>query len=214
MKRLPIAVCLLLTGPLVACAQGAGDATYIEGTHYDRMSAPQRTRQDKVEVVEFFWYGCGHCYTFEPMLTAWKKTLPEDVSLQPSPAVWRPPMDLHARAFYTAQTLDVLDTLHPALFNAMNQERKRLGSEQEIAQLFAANGVSAADFNKAWSSFGVGNQVTQAESRAKGAKITGTPEMTVAGKYRISTRKAGSQANMLKIADFLIEKERKQRAAQ
>jgi thiol:disulfide interchange protein DsbA len=212
-KRLLIAVCLLLTGPLVACAQDGGSATYVEGTHYDRMAAPQRTSQSKIEVVEFFWYGCGHCYTFEPMLTAWKNTLADDVTLQPSPAIWRPPMDLHARAFYAAQALGVLDTLHMALFTAMNQEQKRLGSEQEIAQLFVANGVSATDFNKAWNSFGVGNQVTQAESRARGAKITGTPEMTVAGKYRIGARKAGSQANMLKVADFLIEKERKERAA-
>ena len=100
-----------------------------------------------------------------------------------------------------------------ALFQAINVDRKRLASEQELAALFAAHGVSAEDFSKAYNSFGVGSQVRQALARAKAAKIGGTPEMMVAGKYRISTRKAGGQANMLKLASFLIEKERAERDA-
>ena len=94
------------------------------------------------------------------------------------------------------------------MFQAMNVDGKRLGSEAEIRKLFTSNGVSGDDFDKAFSSFGVSSQVRQANSRARAAKITGTPEMMVNGKYRISIRKAGSQANMLKLADFLIEKER------
>ena len=90
----------------------------------------------------------------------------------------------------------------------MNVDRRRLASESEIAALFTANGVSEEDFTKAYNSFGVSSQVRQASARAKAAQITGTPEMMVNGKYRISTRKAGGQANMLKIADFLIAKER------
>jgi thiol:disulfide interchange protein DsbA len=164
-------------------------------------------------VVEFFAYSCGHCYNFEPLLTQWKKQQPEDVAVVPSPAVWSPPMEPHAKAFYTAQALGVLDTMHSALFAAMHVDRKRLTSEDEIRALFVANGVSAENFDKAFNSFGVSNQVTQAIARAKGARVAGTPEMMVAGKYRISTRKAGSQAGMLKIAEFLVEKERAAAAA-
>jgi thiol:disulfide interchange protein DsbA len=117
-------------------------------------------------------------------------------------------MELHARAFYTAQALGVLDKVHGSMFAAMNVERKRLGSPDEIAELFVAQGVSRADFDKAFKSFGVDSLVKQANARARGARITGTPELMVAGKYRINTRKAGSQAEMLKIAEFLVEKER------
>ena len=117
-------------------------------------------------------------------------------------------MELHARAFYTAEVLGVLDTMHPVLFQAMNVDGKRLSSEAEIQDLFVANGVDAEDFAKAFNSFGVTSQVNQATARAKAAKITGTPALMVNGKYHVSTRKAGSQADMLKVADFLIAKER------
>lgn len=182
---------------------------FREGVHYDVISPAVSTRSgDKIEVVEFFAYSCGHCYNFEPLLKQWEKQQADDVVLLPSPAVWSQPMEPHAKAFYTAEALGVLDKVHGALFAAMHVDRKRLGSEEEIRDIFVANGVSAADFNKAYRSFGVGSQVRQATARAKGARITGTPEMMVAGKYRITTRKAGGQANMLKIADFLVELER------
>ena len=202
-----LALALLVLAPLSVYAEDAQD--WQEGTHYDLITPAIRTADPaKVEVVEFFWYGCGHCYTFEPLVSRWKKTLGEDVTFVGSPAVWNKPMELHAAMYYAADVLGVLDSLHTVMFQAMNVDGKRLSSEGEIRNLFTANGVSAEDFDKAYGSFGVNSQVRQANSRARAAKITGTPEMMVNGKYRISTRKAGSQANMLKIADFLIEKER------
>ena len=202
---------LLLSMMLVILTFGANAAekTYQEGTHYDLISPAVRTADpDKIEVVEFFWYGCGHCYNFEPMIGEWKKTLPEDVDFRPSPAVWNPTMELHARAFYTAEALGVGEALHPAIFQAMNVDRKRLTSEAELSKLFTANGVSEEDFEKALNSFGVGSQARQANARARAAKITGTPALMVNGKYLISARKAGSQSEMLKVAEFLVEQER------
>ncbi|MEM1143422.1 MAG: thiol:disulfide interchange protein DsbA/DsbL [Pseudomonadota bacterium] len=181
---------------------------YVEGEHYDLISPVIRGSSEKIEVTEFFWYGCGHCYTFEPQLSQWKKSLPDDVVLKGSPAMWNPLMKVHAQAFYTAEALGVLDKVHMPLFQALNIDRKRLGSELELAAIFTANGVSGEDFKKAFNSFGVGSQVRQADSRARAAKISGTPEMMVAGKYRINTRAAGGQAEMLKVVDYLIEKER------
>ncbi|RLA48274.1 MAG: thiol:disulfide interchange protein DsbA/DsbL [Gammaproteobacteria bacterium] len=207
-KRLLLPLFLLVVTPLIAVAEDTVQS-YEEGTHYDLITPALRTADpDKIEVAEFFWYGCGHCYTFEPMIEQWKKSLPEDVDCQGSPAIWNAQMELHARAFYTAQVLGVLDTMHPVLFQAMNVDRKRLSSEAEIAELFTANGVSAEDFDKAFNSFGVSSQVRQTNARARAAKITGTPALMVNGKYHISTRRAGSQANMLQVAEFLIEKER------
>lgn len=208
LKNLLLSLSLLTLVPLVAIAQ-SDQTTYVEGKNYDLITPALRTADpDKIEVVEFFWYGCGHCFAFEPVITAWKKNLPEDVDFHGSPAMWNPLMELHARAFYTAQVLGVLDTMHPVIFQAINVDHKRLASEDELRELFVANGVDAEDFTKAFNSFGVTSQVNQANARARAAKITGTPSMMVNGKYHISTSKAGSQAGMLKIADYLIEKER------
>ena len=100
-----------------------------------------------------------------------------------------------------------MDTVHGALFNAMHVQRQRLGSEAAVRDVFVANGVKAEDFDKAFDSFGVNSLVRQADARARSAKISGTPSLMVNGKYLISARKAGSQANMLKVAEFLIQKE-------
>ncbi len=205
--RVLLALALFLVMPLSPVTQAADP--YVEGTHYLVVSPAQRTRDPaKIEVLEFFWYGCGHCFSFEPIVQQWKKTKAEDVDFVPSPAVWNKAMEIHAQAFYTAQALGVLDVMHDALFAAMNVERKRLGSEDEIAALFVKNGVDEAAFRNTFNSFGVGSQVRQAASRARGARISGTPELMVAGKYRVTTRTAGGQAEMLKVAEFLIEKER------
>lgn len=194
---------------LAVAASALAQDTWKAGEDYDVISPAIRTSEaDKVEVHEFFWYGCGHCYNFEPLVVQWKKTLPEDVVVKGSPAIWNKPMELHAQAFYTAEILGVLDDVHLPLFQALNVDGKRLQSEKEIGNLFEKHGVDREDFSKAFNSFGVGSMTRQANARARAAKITGTPEMMVNGKYRITTRKAGSQANMLKIAEFLIEKER------
>ncbi len=211
LKGLCIALFTFATMQLTAFTAQAQE--WVEGEHYDVISPEIRGASDKIEVTEFFWYGCGHCYNFEPQVVQWKKSLPDDVVVTGSPAMWNALMEIHAKAFYAAEVLGVLDKVHMPLFQAINVDRKRLASEEELADLFAANGVSREDFSKAYNSFGVGSQVRQANSRARAAKITGTPEMMVAGKYRISTRKAGGQANMLKLAEFLIDKERTARGS-
>ena len=205
---------LLLVLPLVffglSCS-AADDAKpeYVAGVHYDVITPPTWTADPaKIEVAEFFWYGCGHCYTFEPMIQAWKKNLAEDVSFRGIPAMWGRGMDLHAKAFYTAEALGVLDKMHPVIFQAMNVDRKRLASKAEIEALFTANGVDADAFNKTFDSFGINSQAKKAQTQGVSAGLTGTPALMVNGKYYISGRKAGSQADMLKVADYLVEKER------
>ncbi len=200
---------LLVSMSLAVFAQ---EPQFQAGTHYQVLGRPLHTADpDKIEVLEFFWYGCGHCYTFEPMIQQWKKGIAEDVDFVGSPAIWNEPMAIHARAYYTAKAMGVLEVMHNILFAAMNVDRKRLASEQELAQLFAANGVAEEQFKDVFNSFGVTSQVSLAGSRGRNAKITGTPEMLVAGKYRISARTAGGQAQMLEVADFLIERERASR---
>ena len=198
---------------LISVATTAQDGGYQQGTHYDLLSPPVRTRsKDKIEVVELFWYGCGHCFKFEPLVNQWKAKQGEDVKFLQSPAMWNKPMETHARAFFTAKALGVLPAVHQPLFNALNLERKKLQSAEELAELFAAHGVEKDKFMKAFNSFGVTSQVKQADARARGYKITGTPEIVVDGVYRVSTRTAGGQVEMLQVVDYLINKLRAERA--
>lgn len=208
-KKLFLTLSLLAFGLSCSAEESAAGKTFIEGTHYDVINPPVRAvSPDTIEVAEFFWYGCSHCYSFEPMLEQWKKNRPEDVSFRGIPAVWRDVMVLHAKAYYAAEALGVLDTMHPVIFQAMNVDRKPLSSEADIRALFVANGVSGDDFDKAFNSFGINSQVEQGIAVGKAAKITGTPALMVNGKYHVSGRKAGSQAEMLEVVNFLIEKER------
>jgi len=134
--------------------------------------------------------------------------LAKDVDFHRSPAMWNKLMAVHAQAFYAAEALGVLNKLNQPLFEALNVQRKRLESEDEIAELFVANGVTDADFRKAFNSFGVQSKVKQADARQRSYKTTGTPEMIVNGKFRVSARLAGSPEAMLKVVDFLLAKER------
>lgn len=207
MKGTLISVISGAVAALLLSVTAAAQTQWQEGEHYDLIKPEVRVSKDQVVVTEFFWYGCGHCYTFEPMLESWAKTLPEGATLQGSPAMWNEDMKLHAKAFYAAEALGVYDTMHTVIFKAMHVDRKRLGSDKSIRELFVANGVDGDAFDRAFDSFGVNSQVRQAESRARAAKITGTPSLMVNGKYLISARKAGSQSNMLKVADHLVEME-------
>jgi thiol:disulfide interchange protein DsbA len=206
-----------LAAALVLAAALTGTARadeYVEGEHYDVITPAITSRNpDRIEVTEFFSYGCGHCYNFEPLVSKWKETLGEDVVVVPSPVIWNKPMELLAKAYYAAEVLDVTDVMHLALFQAIHVDRQRLTSAADIAEVFEDAGVAEEDFLKAFNSFGVSSMARQADARARAAQIAGTPEVMVAGKYRISTRKAGSQAGMLEIAEFLIEKERAAKAA-
>jgi thiol:disulfide interchange protein DsbA len=187
----------------------AADALFVEGTHYERLPEPVRTADPaRIEVVELFWYGCSHCFQFEPLLAKWEPALAKDVDFHRSPAMWNKLMAVHAQAFYAAEALGVLNKLNQPLFEALNVQRKRLESEDEIAELFVANGVTDADFRKAFNSFGVQSKVKQADARQRSYKTTGTPEMIVNGKFRVSARLAGSPESMLKVVDFLIAKVR------
>ena len=204
------ALALILTAFMgwAMAAVSVAEDRWVEGRHYQTVTPPVAVgRGSDVVVTEFFWYGCGHCYTFEPMLTAWGKQLPAGAVVQPSPAVWNDPMRLHAKAYYIADVLGVKETLHPVIFDAMHVQRKRLVSRLELRDLFEDNGVEPAQFDKAFDCFGVDSQVRQADARPRSAKISGTPSLMVAGKYLIETRAAGSQTNMLEIARFLVDKE-------
>lgn len=195
--------------PLFAQAQLL-EEPYIAGEHYLLLDKPVSTHdKSKIEVVEIFWYGCPHCFTFEPMVKQWESQLPADVDFLRMPAMWNNPMKEHARIFYTAKALGVLDKIHEAIFTSLVVERKRLTDEEEIEELFVKYGVDKEAFRKTFKSFGVSNQVKQADVRTRrDYKISGTPEVIVNGKFRVTGQSAGGQGNMFKVVNYLINKER------
>ncbi|MFT7686002.1 MAG: thiol:disulfide interchange protein DsbA [Candidatus Azotimanducaceae bacterium] len=210
-NKLNYIVIMLFAGLSLSVPSSAADnAQYEEGTHYVALQIPLKTRKPhKVEVAEYFSYGCPHCYQFEPLIGAWHHSLADDVEFLRTPAIWNKDYQVYAQTYLTAKALGVLDKVHTPLFNAIHNEGRRLNSPEAVAEFFQAYGVSPEDFAKTYSSFGVRASVQQADARGRAYRSGGVPAIIVNGKYRIEASMAGSSANMLRVADYLIEKERR-----
>jgi thiol:disulfide interchange protein DsbA len=199
----------LLFGFVFAAALHAQPALYVEGTHYEVIAKPVRTADpNKIEVTEVFWYGCPHCYAFEPLIESWHAKLPADVAFVRSPGMWNKLMEVHAQIYYAAEALGVVDKVHPVAFNEIHQKGNYLQTEAEVKALFTAQGVSEADFDKTWASFSVTSAVKKAGTRMRDYGVRGVPALIVNGKYLVTGDAGSTQADQLKIADFLINKER------
>ncbi|MGQ9424857.1 thiol:disulfide interchange protein DsbA/DsbL [Gilvimarinus sp. F26214L] len=201
-----------LIGCMLLATSAFAAGPFEEGTHYKRLSDPVPVRsKDAIEVAEIFSYACGHCYNFEPLLQRWKEQLPDDVQVVKLHVKWDRTTENLARALYTAQALEVMDTVHPALFRAIHAERKRLQNQEQIADIFTGQGVDEEVFNKTFDSFGITSQVSQGQAKVAGSQVRGTPSMLVNGEYVIEPGAGVDHETMLEIADFLIEKIRKDR---
>lgn len=200
------AICLL-----AVMAMGAQAQSWEEGKHYETLADPVATStEDKIEVAEVFWYGCPHCYSFKPLIESWEEDLPEDVEFQLLPAALGASWEPHARAFYTVEALGKFEEAHDPLFDALARDRRQLDSAEALADFLADHGIDREAFIKTYNSFGVNAKMNQAQSKIRGARITGVPAMLVNGKYKVSASSAGSHENMLEVVDYLVEKERKQ----
>ena len=207
-KTLQVTILLVLM-PFVFSSYGQIER-YVAGTHYLEIANPVNTRDSsKVEVIEAFWYGCSHCFRFEPLITNWEENKPDDVDFVRFPALWNNLMKIHAQVYYAAEVLDAVDVLHEPIFNAINVERNMLQNEGQISELFLEHGVSQEDFDRTFNSFSVRTKVNQAEARMQDYGIRSTPNMIVNGKYLITTgENVRTQQEMLDVDDFLVEKER------
>lgn len=183
---------------------------YVAGTHYVEIEQPVRTNDaTKIEVVEVFWYGCPACYALEPLLNRWESDLAADVELIRMPGVFNALQRIHAQAFYVAQNLGVLKTVHGPLYDAIHLQRKRLANEDQIFEVFAAHGVERAAFDRAYKSFSVRTGLNQAENRMQDYGVQSTPNMIVNGKYLVLTNQSvRTHAELLQVVDYLIGRER------
>ena len=197
---LVFSILFILSG--MACAE-----SYEEGKHYKRVDQPRMIDSDNVEVLEFFWYGCPHCYSFEPVVSKWKQTKPENVEFVRVPATFQPLWVLHARAYYALQMLGAGEKIHPKFFSEIHNKKNYMKTLDAITVFVQEHGVERAEFVDAMNSFTVETQVRKATKLVADYKLSGVPAVTVNGKYLISASMAGNYDNMIKIMNYLIEKE-------
>lgn len=210
-----ITLVLGLVVAIGACAQDVTPEKYTEGVDYKVLENPVRTiTPGKIEVTEAFSYTCGHCYKFESRVMAWEKAQAEDVQLVKLPVIWRPSMQFLARIMYTGQALGMAQDVDARVFEAIHDKKKKISSEDQVAAIFKDLGVEEEKFKKTFNSFGVSSKVQQADARTRNMKVTGTPQLIVAGRYSVNATKALGHEGMLKVVDFLVEKVRAETAAQ
>ncbi len=202
--RLPFILAALFLAAAPAVAE-----EFRQGVDYELVEPAQNTSaDDKIEVLEIFWYGCPHCFDFEPFIDTWLEDKPDDVAFVRMPAVFRQSWAIHARAFYAAEAMGVLDKVHSELFRAIHVDRRELFDQESIAAFVAGQGVSEAEFNSAYESFSIEGKSRKAAQMSRAYGITGVPAVIINGKYRSSGRMAGSYERLLKVVDFLVAKER------
>jgi thiol:disulfide interchange protein DsbA len=213
MKRREFAAALVAGGLGVAAvptptrAQGG---VPVEGKDYVRLGSPLPAAPGgRIEVVEFFWYGCPHCNAFEPILEPWAAKLPAGVSFRRVPVAFREePFVAHQRIYYALEEMKLVDTMHRRVFAAIHVDHLRLDKPADIASFMTRNGVDGTKFLEYYNGFSVQTKAKQAAQLAQAYKIDGVPAIGVQGKYFTSATLAGTHERALAVADFLIQKER------
>jgi thiol:disulfide interchange protein DsbA len=192
------------------------DWQFNEGEHYTRLVPTQPTvgGADKIEVAEFFWYGCPHCYTFEPAINGWAENRkPANVRFVRMPAMWNGLLVLHAQLFFTEEILvrngviENPEEFRNAVFEEYHRRGNRLTSENSIQKLFERFGVSADQFSRTWNSFEVDQKMRVASDLARRYSISSVPAIIVNGKYRTGAAEAGNNERWLDLVDELILRE-------
>ncbi|RIZ67755.1 MAG: thiol:disulfide interchange protein DsbA/DsbL [Methylococcales bacterium] len=175
---------------------------------YEIISPAQPTQHpDKIEVIEFFWYGCPHCYAFEPLIEKWAKSLPKNVEFIRQPAAFNETWSKHAKAYFTAEALGVVDKVHADFFDAIQNKKQDLDTEASLAKFFVEHGVNETQFHEAYSSFIVDTKMRQAPQMGAKYGITGVPAIIINGKYKTNGTLAGSHENMIAVINKLITQE-------
>jgi thiol:disulfide interchange protein DsbA len=200
----------LVAGLFLLAGQAAFAADLVEGVNYKplRPAQPTDVAPGKIEVVEVFWYACGHCYLLEPKLAAWERNgKAANVQLVRLPATWNEMLKTHARVFYTIEILGK-PQLHDEVFREMNVRGNRLDTQEKIEAFFVARGVSKADFQKVFSGFAVESKLARAVDLNRRYRITSTPTVIVNGRYVTDAGMAGSEDKLFEVINALAAREK------
>jgi thiol:disulfide interchange protein DsbA len=206
-KRLLAAIAAVVCVAFAPAALAQGPQA---GVDYFELKDRQPTDSPgKVEVLEFFWYGCPHCYTLEPAIEQWAGKLPKDVVFKRVPAPFNKQWEIGARAYYALEAIGEVDRITPVLFDAIHRGGVKANDEKAIAEVLAKNNVDMAKYNAAFKSFGVDAKINKAKQMISGYNLDAVPAIAVNGKYIVSASQAGGQKRMLDVVDYLIGQSRK-----
>ena len=184
-------------------------SNYQDGRHYETLEKPFPTRDSsKVEVIEFFWLSCGHCYNLEGYVSVWEKTLPNDVDFYRSHITWHAQAETQARLMYTARALGIEEEAIAGAFYAIHRERQLMTGQSELESFFRGLGVSTEKYRAISSSFGVNNAVSQANKRMRNYKLQSVPSFIVNGKFKVAAIQGQSTEELIEVVEYLVEKER------
>lgn len=183
---------------------------YREGRDFKVLTTAQGTTggPGTIEIAEAFWYGCPHCYQFDPVIQDWAKKQPEDVSFVRLPVTWNPTHQIHARLYYTAMALGKIEEMHSAIFRELHIEGRMLATEKDIQAFFSRFGVSAEEFQKTFRSFAVEGHLKRAKELTERYQIRSVPLLIVNGKYSTDAPGVKSLDDMVAVVSELVERER------
>ena len=195
---------LLFLGPVSAAAE-----EFVKGKHYEEIRPPLSTSapSGQVEVLEFFWYGCPHCFEFEGHIAKWIKAQKDYISFARVPAVFSDTWFTHAKAFYAAAELGILPKSHFALFEILHVKSEKVYTEEAVINFLTDFDLEEQDVREKFNSFATTNRAKKAEALTKKAGLSGVPSVVINGKYRSSARLAGGYDKLLELITFLAEKE-------
>jgi thiol:disulfide interchange protein DsbA len=218
MRNLFFSAALAVSTLLVGNVQAAEP---VANQHYTVLSTPLPTStQDQIEVVEVFWYGCPHCYQFEPSINEWASKLPKDVKFVRIPAQFNELWAAHARLFFALEVMKVEAQVHNAVFEGIHQahdprltggrdgRKMVLPTAESMGDFLAERGIDKAAFIKTFNSFAVSNRLKAAGKLVANSQLNGVPALIVNGKYRFDIGSAGGVPQTFEVADYLIAKER------
>ena len=213
LKRLVIGLAAVLL-----CATAAAQQKPVEGKDYLTLNPAQSVETNgKVDVVEFFWYRCPHCYNLEPVLLEWLKKLPRDVQFRRIPAIFNDEWAHDARVFYTLEAIGDLARVHAGLMDAIHQQGGvRLKGEaylKWVADWLGKNGVDLAKYDTALRSFTVETKLKRAMQLTQAYKIDGVPAISVQGRWLVSASMVGDRQSMINVTEFLTGEARKRLAS-
>lgn len=197
-----------LLGGLTGTAHAQGGP--VEGQHYKKL--PQQVPMagsGKIEVVEFFWYGCPHCFALEPFVEQWVAKMPADINFRRVPVGFGPQHEFHQKVFFALEALGQLGALHRKFFESIHRDRKRMSTEGEVVAFANANGLDGAKFADTMKSFTVIGKVRQAKQLSDAFQVDGVPMVGVQGRYTTSPTMVGSAERTFAVVDFLVDKARK-----
>ncbi|HDR9202800.1 TPA: thiol:disulfide interchange protein DsbA/DsbL [Burkholderia vietnamiensis] len=198
---------LLLSVGLVAGFAHATPAAPVSGKDFEVMKSPQPVSAPagKVEVIEFFWYGCPHCYEFEPTLEAWVKKQGANIDFKRVPVAFRDDFVPHSKLYYAVSALGIAEKVTPAIFNAIHKQKNYLLTPQAQADFLATQGVDKKQFMDAYNSFSVQGQVKQSAELMKNYAIDGVPTVVVQGKYKTGPAYTNSIPGTAQVLDYLVK---------